>query len=237
MSDASLSVRLFLGSIAMAAFALGVNQAGWRHRVLVISLFVVAGLAALAAIFYPSMNFSPHFSMSLSNIASNAWVWFGLVIFLALYSLIGPIRRADPQPEQPAAATAIPEIVRAIAPIITTTQVSGDSGVGRAQELMNLCEGRTDVEIEQISSEHAGELLELSAVVYNVRASGAGSASISLDPDPLGVRLIHARVSDKTLAERALTLRKGDKLNVRGQIANIAKNAITHVDCEFTRWL
>src|ERR1700730_13787493 len=93
MSDATLSVQLFLGSIAVATFGLAVNQAGGRQRALIVSLFGVSGLSAISAIFYPRINASwPSFSVSLGNIASNAWVWFGLVIFFALYVLIWPIR-------------------------------------------------------------------------------------------------------------------------------------------------
>jgi hypothetical protein len=73
MPDNALSVRLFLGSLAVTAFVLGVNQAGWRHKVLIGSLFVISGISAFSAAFYPKLSVLwPNFTASLDQVASNA---------------------------------------------------------------------------------------------------------------------------------------------------------------------
>src|ERR1700674_4312807 len=85
MSNAELSIRLFLGSVCMFSFALGVNQAGWRHGFLIVSLFVLSGISGLGAVFYPSVSGGwPTFTSSLESIASNAWAWFGLIALLSV---------------------------------------------------------------------------------------------------------------------------------------------------------
>jgi hypothetical protein len=228
---ATLSVRFFLGSIAVSAFALGVNQAGWRHKLLIWTLFIISGVCAIAAICYPSLSNSlPTFAASLTNIGADARVWFGLVVFLALYSMVWPVR-VPSRAERPA-ETAIGSVTAPVSvPTIVTPPV-----LGRPQELMNLCVDRTDVEVLQIVNDHAGELLEVSGLVYNVRTSNDDSGTIAIDPDPTSPGLVHARVVGKDRTMRAVTLRKGDKIKCSGKITDITKQSITLSDCEFTRF-
>src|ERR1700691_2898076 len=86
MSNAELlTIRLFLGSVFMFSFALGVNQAGWRHRSLIFALFTLSGISGFGAVFYPSISGGwPTFTSSLESIASNAWTWFGLIALLSV---------------------------------------------------------------------------------------------------------------------------------------------------------
>jgi hypothetical protein len=228
-----LTVRLFLVSIAVATFALGVNQAGWRHKTLIGSLFTIAAVCVAAAIFFPDINTAwPHFTSSLGNIASDARVWFGLVVFLALYVLIWPIRvKPEPRQQHSSAVTGTRPIAPALTPALTPA-LSSDLG---PLELMALCEGRTDVEIQEIVRGRVGELLELSGIVYNVRSNIDDSATISIDLDPKRAELILARVSDKDRATRALNLRTGDKLKCSGKISDISKTMINLVERDFSR--
>jgi hypothetical protein len=238
MSNAELlSIRLFLGSVCMFSFALGVNQAGWRHRSLIVSLFALSVISGLGAVIYPSVgNGWPIFTSSLESIASNAWTWFGLVALLSISVLALSIRdrvqaRVASQPS--AIAWGTPEITRPA----TSIPANGDSpGLTRARELMDLCVGRTDVEMKQITSDYAGEPLEVSSIVYNVRTFSDASASISIDLDPTQPRLIHARIVGKDQAVRAVALRKGDKIKVSGKISEISNITIVLIDCEFTRF-
>jgi hypothetical protein len=251
MSNAELSVRLFLGSVCMFAFALGVNQAGWRHRFLIVSLFVLSAMSGLGAVFFPSISAGwPTFTLSLENIASDAWAWFWLIALLSVSVIALSIRDLF----QTGSASQPREIARDTAPIqwqdagnVTAELVARpltplpadryeSPGLTRAQELMDLCASRTDAEIKQIASEHAGEILELSGIVYDVSTYGDVSATISIDADPAKPGLIHARIADKDRAMRAISLRRGDKLKVSGKITDMAKNSISLIDCEFTRF-
>jgi len=100
---------------------------------------------------------------------------------------------------------------------------------------MDLCAGRTNAEVKQITSDHLGEPLELLGIVYDVSSYDDALATIAIDLDPTKPGLIHARVTDKDRAMRAIALRKGDKLKVNGKIIEMAKDSITLTDCEFTR--
>lgn len=215
----------------VSAFALGVNQAGWRHRLLIVSLFSISGVFALGAIFYPSLSLSwPDFTVSLNQMASNAWVWFGLVIFLALYLLIWPIR-VSPKPQQHSTTSTV-------SPVLIHQQSVGEKirvVAAPWQDLVALCADRTDVEVQHIIREHAGELFECSGVVFDVRTTNEVSATISIDPDPMKSVLIHARISGKDRVMSAISLRKGDKLKVSGKIAEISRVSISLTDCEFVR--
>jgi|HubBroStandDraft_5_1064220.scaffolds.fasta_scaffold390586_1 hypothetical protein len=104
-----------------------------------------------------------------------------------------------------------------------------------ARELMKLCASRTNVEMEHITKEHAGELLELSGVVFNVNTFWDASASITIDLDSTLTSLIHARVSDKDRVTRAVALRKGDKIKINRKIQDISANSISLIQCDFTR--
>src|SRR5216684_7404835 len=89
MAASDLTVRLFLGSVCMFAFALAVNQAGWRHHALIGSLFALSVISGLAAIFYEPMRRDvPTFASSLEGIAGNAWAWFFLFAALSI-SVLG----------------------------------------------------------------------------------------------------------------------------------------------------
>ena len=157
MPNSELSVRLFLGSVCMFAFALGVNQAGWRHRFLIMTLFVLSAISGLGAVFYPSVSGGwPNFTLSLENIASNAWTWFWLIALLSVSVLALSIRDRF----QTSATSQPITTARDTAPTIPAPADGyGSSGLGRARELMGLCADRTDVEMKQITSDHAGELL------------------------------------------------------------------------------
>lgn len=238
MPNAELSVRLFLGSVCMFAFALGVNQAGWRHRFLIISLFALSAISGLGAVFYPSVSAGwPSFTLSLQNIASNAWTWFWLIALLSVSVLTLSIRDRFQTGVTSQPATSQP-IMTARDTALTTPAPAdeyGSSAIGRALQLMDLCADRTDVEMKQITSDHAGERLELTSTVFDVRSYNDDSATISIDPDPRRPELINARIADKDQAKRATFLRKGDKIKVSGKIADISRRSITLTDCEFTR--
>lgn len=247
MSDASLNVRLFLGSIAVAAFALGVNQAGWRHRPLIVTLFGVSGLSASSAIFYPKISVSwPNFAVSLGDIGSDAWVWFGLVVFLALYVLIWPIRVSPQARREPADSAARTQSVFT-API--APPVSAPSAVPVAIVREKTAEKRIIVEVtpEYLIGMHVGHMhaealrliepylnkwIRLSVSVSDIRG-GPGSA-FSIVSSEIGGNSLQLLLMFFSGAwyDRLSVLKKEDRITVLGRIDDVEPYRVSLKECE-----
>jgi hypothetical protein len=230
MTEAALSVRLFLGTIAVAAFALGVNQAGWRHRVLVGSLFGVSGLCVIAAIVYPTINVSwPNFTFSLTNIASNAWVWFGLVVFLALYVLIWPTRTRPEARQQirfsaPQAHSVFP------APMVVPETAKQRIVVEVTPEyLMSMHVGHMHTEALRLMEPYLNKWVHLCVSVNNVRIEDWHSFVSALVGEKHDRDLM--LFFEATWVDRLSVLKKGDRIKVLGRIDTVEAYQVVLKDC------
>jgi hypothetical protein len=102
MSGDDLSIALFLLSASISLLAAGMSQAGWKHRALVIGLFSLSGLFAMAGSSWPWLKpASPNLTKMASDIAGNPVSWFVLFILgLASVVMSGRMRRL-PMPVSP----------------------------------------------------------------------------------------------------------------------------------------
>lgn len=230
-----LIVSNVVGNVACAvgAYYAAGNYYGWNAKPLPLSS-AIGGHIAMPP---PGASFMPAFVLIMVGVALLVPSW--VVLFRVVRT-----RGLAPQPREIArdtapiqrqdAGNATAELALPLTPLPADRYES--PGLTRARELMDLCTGRTDVEMKQITSEHAGELLELSSIVYDVRTfSDDSAATIAIDPDPAKSGLIHAHIVDKDRVKRATFLRKGDKIKVSGKISDISKYSLSLTDCEFTR--
>jgi hypothetical protein len=174
-----------------------------------------------------------------------------LIVLLALFgfALLIPtwvimFRALRVQEARPVTGTALPPVPIATSrltptvgsvPLATTVDPAIPADP-RPQQLMDLCVGRTSVEIQAITRAHEGEeLLNLSGVVFNVSTMGDESGNIAIEFGPTKSGLILARFGGKDRVARAVTLRKGDNIKVSGRIQEISKDSIVLTDCEFVR--
>jgi hypothetical protein len=75
--------------LAVATFALGASQAGWRHRAFISALFAMSAIFAAASVWYETLRIRwPVAASSAGSLAVDVRVWFGLVVILAVTMLI-----------------------------------------------------------------------------------------------------------------------------------------------------
>src|SRR2546423_14725623 len=73
-----LSIQLWLGAAAIAFLAIGMTVAGWNHKLFIRSMFVLASLLAMAAVFWPRirLRIPEKLDERLGSIANNQITWF-----------------------------------------------------------------------------------------------------------------------------------------------------------------
>lgn len=99
MQGDNLSVFLFLASLAVTFGVAGVSQAGWRHRALIGSLFLIAGFFLVAAVSWPWVKDRvPYLRELISHLAESPVAWFA-VLMLAMACVLA--RRPAPAGLQP----------------------------------------------------------------------------------------------------------------------------------------
>jgi hypothetical protein len=237
MSDATaLTVRLFLASIAMTTFALGVNQAGWRHKTLIVSLFTIAAASLSAAIFFPSMITAwPHLTSSLANIGSDARTWFGLVAFLALYVLVWPIRT---KPNQPMASISMPS---ASAPVpVATPSIAQDAPKPRIvaevtpEYLIGLHAGRMHAEASRLIAPYLNKWMRVSVSVEDLSEMNGAYAVVSRIGGDKSLNLLFMYFTT-AWSERLSVLKQGDHITVFGRIQEVESIRMMLRECELVR--
>ena len=153
--DGSLEVQLFIGSLAAAAAALAMAQAGWTHRWFVRGMFAVAIILAATAVGWPKISpHAPEIDAWISNVTDSRLAWFviGIVLGLVTGFAIGAWldarlkRRADRAhsdsgsrvPDQTAAPVSDPITdIRTARKLVTEFRASGTGKVGQIVDILD----------------------------------------------------------------------------------------------------
>jgi len=239
MSDAEISVRLFLVGLAVTAFALGASQSGWRHRVFITALFAISVICLAMAIWYPTLVAT---STTLASLASDVRVWFGFVVFLAVTVLVlsaldaARMRNRSPtQARQQTGAIAPSEAISApIQRPKAEEKIEERIIVNVSPEyLMNLySEGKTSAQGDRAAAPYIGKWVKWANAINNIRVVNSNLTMVSFNfTTGTTARLVFTHF-DGNWTERLEVMNIGDRITVFGQIRVIDRSEVHLWSCE-----
>jgi hypothetical protein len=233
-----LTIQLFIGATAVAVLGMAVTQAGWTHKWFVRSLFVLAGILALSAIFWkPISKEFPKFGSFASSLASQSISWFtllivgfGIVFLLDLAARVGWL------------GVQSPVLARRPEPVITPKrEPKSDEGIEEKEReekkraepeaprvfidvtptfLMGLYENTTAVKADAMFLAYIGKWIRCSGIVREVSKYFDDTTSVLLWDDASsvqGAKLIGAGF-DRSWKERVIDLPQVEHLSIIGEI-------------------
>ncbi|MGD0418570.1 MAG: hypothetical protein ABSA68_03145 [Xanthobacteraceae bacterium] len=94
MSDSDiLSIQLWFGAAALTFLAIAMTAAGWNHKYFIRSMFGVAALMALLAIFWPQIHVAipDQIQKWIATESDNHFVWLGMFV-VGMSTVLGVAR-------------------------------------------------------------------------------------------------------------------------------------------------
>jgi hypothetical protein len=89
--DSSLAIILFFIGTAITIALAAMNAAGWRHPVLIKSLFGLSGFCVVIGVTWPWLNtVSPAFTEIVNQVSTNPVAWFVVLMFGIATLLLRP---------------------------------------------------------------------------------------------------------------------------------------------------
>jgi hypothetical protein len=129
MVEGDLAIPLFLAGTGVTIIVAGISQAGWRHRLLILGLFVVGAVLVLTGVCWHLIgNLLPTVTTVVSGIATSPVAWFVIVMFALAMMLIRNRQNH----------AAIP-IMRPIMPVAAPEQQSPPIESGDLSDLIERC--------------------------------------------------------------------------------------------------
>jgi hypothetical protein len=200
---------------------------------LIVSLFIISVVGALGAIFYPSVrDLSPDFTSSLGTIGSNAWVWFSLVCFLALYVLCSPLiaivlNKTTQRPPMVAPEGSIAPTVTTSRDVVTTERIFVDV---TPEYLVDCYKGRMIAEGGRLVAPYIDKWVKWSRTVNDVSVNETRGGIVwcdMIDSSKLIVMIFSAK-----WVERLSILKRGGQITVSGRLQSVSLVNIELANCE-----
>jgi hypothetical protein len=223
-----LTVQLFVGGTAVAVLSVAMTQAGWTHKWFVRSLFVVAALLIVVAIFWKSIEGAiPKIGPIASDVAGSSVSWFtllltgfGIVFFLDFRARTrGFADYATPPEDQKDDKKSENKIIE---PPLERSFVKVTP-----EYLMDFYKDRTSFQGDQLAKSYIGKWIRISGKVANVDVKQLIHVSVRL-PDTRHIILVF----DNDWEDRVSILIGAQKIEAIGQISQVNEIHMTLRHCE-----
>jgi len=248
MSGDNLTVALFLIDAAITLIGLGISQAGWKHPVLIGSVFVLGVACLFGGVFWPFVKgVSPTPVVdSITKIGTNPESWFFLFI-MALIIWIVPkhpsqkvvfhtSQKSETKNQLGQSADFLAG--KAHAEAFYDKQETSEEKKLRVftkrtpSDLISVYKSHTGIQAEILLRPNIGQWIEVKGLVFAVNRTGA--------LDKISVFLLGAETNSDMQAvcwfskdwnDKLISLQKHDLVAIRGKIKTI-DSGISLVNCE-----
>jgi hypothetical protein len=240
LSGDDLTIVLFFIGTAISIACAAMSAAGWKHPVLIRSLFSLAAVCFFVGVAWPLLKtVSPPATAMVKQVATNPVAWFVILILGMTASLLFPKRGGRTsgllEQERPIAN------IHTVAPAPATTPASAPAtdptptpepkkafvNVSPAY-LIGLYENRTTQEGDDLAAAYIGKWIPVTGRVHDIfEVSGTLIAQI-FDNDE---KFISATFSTEG-SEKVSHTARGETITVRGEIYSASDRYLKLVKCD-----
>lgn len=236
-----LTIVLFFVGTAVSVGCAGMSAAGWRHPVLIVGLFLLAGACFFFGASWPALKGIAPASISIpvQQVSTNPVSWFVVLILGLTATLLLPRRRTFQSTENNRVQKAI-----SLEPPIIAIGIDSESHTGRTpaleertfvainpSELVNIFRTRTSVQAKALTAKYIGKWTSITSQITNV-SGNIDWLSVQFYDDEM--RVIISATCTKPVSERAIHFTQGATVTAEGQIEEIDGMAIRLKDCDFS---
>lgn len=234
-----LTIVLFFIGTAITLGCTAMSAAGWRHPVLIVSLFFMAGVCFVFGAFWPALKdvTPPSIAAPVHQISASPVSWFVVLILGLTATLLLPRRRALRYQEKP-----WPQIVKTPSPPVIAVGLLDEEPAAPPPSteekifvdidpaaLIELFRTRTTIQAKALTASHIGKWTSLTSKVQNV----------SGDFDWLAVQLydgkaIVSAICSRPVSERAIHFTQEAIVTVTGRIEEIDRISLVLKNCDFS---
>jgi hypothetical protein len=213
LSGDDLAIALFLLAAAISVAGTAMNAAGYRQPLLVACLFGLAVICAAAGLGWSGVRtLSPTFTNGITQIATDPWAWFFLLVIGMGAVLILPRRQ--------------PALVRSTHRSKERTFIDIDTDY-----LIGLYKNRPSIQGDALSEAYIGKWVRVSGIIREI-ATFAPTKQISVHLQMQGSIHLDALFFNESWRERISVGPLGGTIRAIGRIAAVSSSSVRLEDCE-----
>jgi hypothetical protein len=233
-----LTIVLFFVGTAVSFGCAAMSAAGWRHPLLIISLFALAAFCFAFGAGWPAIKgiSPPSLANPVREIATNPVSWFVILVLGMIASILMPRRQRELSP-RPIASSPSPS---ALMPSSSEKKDDSEKQLPLPYQervfvnvtpahLVGLFRSRTSIQAKALIAPHIGKWISVTAPVSNV-GGDIDRLWVTLND---GGTLVSARCS-KPESERAIHFTNDAVVTVQGRIEEVDRISVLSVEGTFS---
>jgi tRNA_anti-like len=233
LSGDDLTITLFFIGTAISIACAAMSAAGWRHHVLIGSLFGLAGGCFFVGVAWPWLKtVSLPATAMVNQVATNPIAWFVVLILGMTASILLPKRggRTSRLPEQRTPIAHTHTVAHAPAPAPAPAHKPKKIFVNVSPSyLVGLYKNRTNVQGDEYVAAYIGKWIPVTGTVHDIGTTVTGTLYVQIvDNDRIFISATLNEESPETISHIA----RGAAITVRGEIYLVNESGVMLRTCE-----